>query len=42
MDDYISITHGDDVLVVRTSDWVVIATCDTQTFANQVLAGLNP
>lgn len=42
MDAYISVTDGNgEILIVRTSDWQVIARCATQTFANPILAGLN-
>ena len=41
MDDYITIAGNAVVYVVRTSDWKVIAECESQTFANQIAAALN-
>jgi hypothetical protein len=41
MDDYITVAEDNRVLVVRTSDWVVVARCTTTTFANLIAAALN-
>lgn len=42
MSDYEVANEGDNWLVVRTSDFVVIARCTSETFANQVANALNP
>lgn len=41
MDAFIVVNHEGHGLVVRTSDWVVIADCSSTTFANQVAAAMN-
>lgn len=38
---YATVIDGGSVLVVRSSDSRVVARCDSQTFANQVVAGLD-
>ncbi len=41
MDDYITATEDQNVLVIRTADWVVVARCTSQTFANLIAVALN-
>lgn len=41
MDDFIVASEGDSWLVIRTSDWVVVARCSSNTLANLVANALN-
>lgn len=42
MNAYITAAFGDGrVVVIRTADWIVVAECTSQTFANAVALALN-